>query len=112
MQSLPPGGGMLAIKADVSSLQYLIKEYKSSLSSSDKNDIVDIAAINSPRQTVISGDLVVLENINKLKSNKIQCQQLSVSHAFHSTLMEPNKFGEITSSINIPNQIIVYLFLM
>jgi len=67
MQSLP-GGGMLAIEADVDSVQSLIKEYKSLHNTS----VIDIAAINSPKQTVISGNLEVIKAIKNLKSKQIQ----------------------------------------
>ncbi len=51
---------------------------------------VSIAAINSPTQTVLSGDLAALEQLGAdLRSRGIRSRALSVSHAFHSAQMDP-----------------------
>ena len=51
---------------------------------------VAIAALNGPRNTVISGRGEAVEEIvRKLKAKGIEAKPLTVSHAFHSPLMEP-----------------------
>jgi len=49
---------------------------------------IEIANYNSPSQTVISGENKALESaINQLKEHKIRCIPLSVSGAFHTSLL-------------------------
>ncbi|MFD4764668.1 beta-ketoacyl synthase N-terminal-like domain-containing protein, partial [Streptomyces sp. NPDC058439] len=75
MQALPAGGGMLAVQA----------------SEADVADSgLDIAAVNGPNSVVLSGTVEAIERY------AAQCAEqgrrftvLTVSHAFHSTLMEP-----------------------
>ncbi|MEV6829663.1 SDR family NAD(P)-dependent oxidoreductase [Amycolatopsis sp. NPDC051102] len=72
MQALPPGGAMVSIAAPESSIVL--------------TDGVSIAAVNGPESVVISGDeaavLAVAAQFPKTK-------RLTVSHAFHSHLMDP-----------------------
>jgi acyl transferase domain-containing protein len=78
MQSLPPGGTMAAVQATSEQMQDYI------------SDNVEIAALNAPLQTVLSGNKESLHNTLKvLKENKIRGRELVVSHAFHSYLMDP-----------------------
>ncbi|MBE9060856.1 type I polyketide synthase [cf. Phormidesmis sp. LEGE 11477] len=87
MQSLPAGGGMVAVMASSETLESLgaSKESDTAL----LND-VEIAAVNGPENTVISGELAALDRaIAQLNSRGIKTKQLQVSHAFHSALMEP-----------------------
>lgn len=80
MQSLPAGGGMLAVMADLSTVQAVLNDYPA----------LSVAGINGPNQTVISGDLTVIDAVKAaLKAQAIKAKPLVVSHAFHSTLMEP-----------------------
>ncbi|GAB1818041.1 type I polyketide synthase [Herbidospora sp. RD11066] len=70
MQVLPRGGAMVAVQA----------------ASAEISPDVDIAAINGPRSVVISGpEDVVLAEAARFEKTK----RLTVSHAFHSVLMEP-----------------------
>lgn len=49
---------------------------------------VRIAAVNSPRQTVISGEANAVANVAaRARSKKLMVTQLPVSHAFHSPLV-------------------------
>ncbi|NOX54346.1 MAG: HAD-IIIC family phosphatase, partial [Planctomycetes bacterium] len=81
MQALPSGGAMFAARAD----EKKVREALSGL-----EDRAAIAAINSPRQTVISGEeSAVREVIDRLSEEGIKSKRLVVSHAFHSVLMEP-----------------------
>ncbi|WP_434781143.1 SDR family NAD(P)-dependent oxidoreductase, partial [Amycolatopsis kentuckyensis] len=72
MQALPPGGAMVSIAAPESAITL--------------TEGVSIAAVNGPESVVISGEesavLAIAAQFPKTK-------RLSVSHAFHSPLMDP-----------------------
>ncbi|MBT6435670.1 MAG: aminotransferase class I/II-fold pyridoxal phosphate-dependent enzyme [Deltaproteobacteria bacterium] len=54
-----------------------------------KIDGVEVANINHPRQTVISGTTAAVERaVEELKAAKIAAKLLRVSHAFHSPVVE------------------------
>ncbi|HIK08368.1 MAG TPA: SDR family NAD(P)-dependent oxidoreductase [Trichormus sp. M33_DOE_039] len=93
MQQLPPGK-MVVVAASVSQLQNLLLPY---------NQQVSIAAINTPNNTVISGEPAAIEQIIAvLSSQNIQSTSLSVSHAFHSPMMAAmlEEFQQIAGTIN------------
>ncbi|WP_443667693.1 type I polyketide synthase, partial [Jidongwangia harbinensis] len=71
MQALPAGGAMIAIQAT-----------EDELAGAD----VDIAAVNSPQSVVIAGPLAKVEAV---AATFAKTRRLAVSHAFHSSLMEP-----------------------
>lgn len=78
MQALPSGGVMAAVMASQTTLAHF-----------DMTG-VDIAGLNGPKQTVISGEEApVLALLEQLKQQGIRHRQLQVSHAFHSSLMDP-----------------------
>ncbi|MBT4803588.1 MAG: acyltransferase domain-containing protein [Legionellales bacterium] len=80
MQGLPPGGTMAAVLANYEKVAAHIENHNN----------VEVAAINGPMQTVISGNKDDITNcMQELKKNKIKSRELVVSHAFHSYLMEP-----------------------
>jgi malonyl CoA-acyl carrier protein transacylase len=94
MQALPQGGAMLAVSAEEQIVQNAIAQFASRVS---------IAAVNAPRQIVISGDVALIEQIAaRLRSQDIEVKPLKVSHAFHSPLMEPmlREFHRIASSVS------------
>lgn len=97
MQELPVGGGMAALSlSDLEQVKKMIAAY------SEQGKVVGIAAINSPQQIVISGDLAVLTSIVRvLKEQGTRCTLLHVSHAFHSDLMLPmlDEFTQVAQSI-------------
>ncbi len=76
MQALPQGGAMVSIIATED-------EVRKQLGKSRK---VSIAAVNGPQSIVISGDRT---QVAKIAKRFEKTKQLSVSHAFHSPLMEP-----------------------
>ncbi len=81
MQSVSVPGAMAAVFAAETVVQAELLPYAGQVS---------IAAVNSPQNTVISGDReAVSDVINVLRAKGIPSRALAVSHAFHSPLMEP-----------------------
>ncbi|MFD9540145.1 type I polyketide synthase, partial [Streptomyces sp. NPDC060022] len=75
MQALPEGGGMLAVQATEADVA---------------DSGLDIAAVNGPNSVVLSGDAEVIEHYAvQCAVRGLRFNVLSVSHAFHSALMEP-----------------------
>ncbi len=79
MQSLPVGGGMFAFEANLEKLSELLR------ASPD----VSVAAINGPAQTVVSVPYLRWRKLHAAEAIGIKSKKLSVSHAFHSRLMDP-----------------------
>src|SRR5262249_14560055 len=72
-------GSMAAVAAGPEALQELVM-----------GDGVTIAAVNGPHSTVVSGETRAVESLcEALGARGIRCKALSVSHAFHSPMMEP-----------------------
>lgn len=83
MQALPEGGTMAAIFADEAAVLEALTTLR-------LEQDCDIAAINSPTETVIAGrQAAVSKLLAHFKANNIQTRELKVSHAFHSVLMDP-----------------------
>lgn len=81
MQGLPRDGQMVAVAADERRVATAVQGHSADVS---------IAAVNGPRQVVISGRSGSVEAIvAKLHSEGISTTTLVVSHAFHSPLMQP-----------------------
>ncbi len=77
MQDLP-GGSMLAVRLTEKELQPLLSEELS------------LAAINSTSLCVVSGPMGSIEALHRqLTEQRIICQPLHTSHAFHSAMMDP-----------------------
>jgi pimaricinolide synthase PimS1 len=78
MQSLPPGGSMIAINTTEQDVQPFL------------SDSVALAAVNTPESVVISGDAgevrAAADHFVKLG---VRTRELMVSHAFHSPHMDP-----------------------
>ncbi|MFJ4948101.1 SDR family NAD(P)-dependent oxidoreductase [Streptomyces sp. NPDC088760] len=82
MQALAPGGAMVAVAATEAE----IEEYLGAG--------VDLAAVNAPGSVVLSGDEgAVVAVVEKLREQGRRTKRLTVSHAFHSALMEPMLAG-------------------
>ena len=81
MNRLPAGGEMVALLASEAKVAQVIRPYAKQVS---------IAAINGPKSVVISGSRQAIERVvSRLTREGIKSQKLTVSHAFHSPLMEP-----------------------
>ncbi len=81
MQALPEGGGMMALPCDEETVRERIAPF---------TDEVSLAAINAPRQIVLSGSKQRLRELAGLFAREgLQAKELEVSHAFHSPLMRP-----------------------
>lgn len=81
MQSLPEIGMMAAVLADTDTVAKLIAPYP---------ETVAIATLNGPKNTVISGLRQDVKTIlEACQQQQIPVTPLTVSHAFHSPLMEP-----------------------
>jgi acyl transferase domain-containing protein/acyl carrier protein len=79
MGALPEGGGMAAVFAPLESIQHLLKETQ-----------ISVAAINGPDNVVISGSVEEIQEVlNKLHAQGFKFRPLVVSHAFHSSRMDP-----------------------
>ena len=95
MQALPQTGKMAVIFESLEKVEETIEPFKNQLS---------IAAVNGPENTVISGENEAVEKIVEIFTNRgTQTRVLTVSHAFHSPLMEPilDEFEQITAEIKL-----------
>jgi acyl transferase domain-containing protein/NADPH:quinone reductase-like Zn-dependent oxidoreductase len=93
MQALPANGTMVAIQCDVNTIKPILADYPNT---------VTIAGFNAPQSLVLSGDKATLDTIvTILEQSNIKCHPLSVSHAFHSALMEPMlaEFANVAKSV-------------
>ncbi|MDC0708174.1 type I polyketide synthase [Stigmatella sp. ncwal1] len=80
MQGLPERGAMLSLSVGEARVVQALAGHSR----------VTLAAINGPRNTVISGDETSIEAIaRELAAEGIEGRRLNVSHAFHSPLMQP-----------------------
>ena len=81
MGSLPPGGRMAAVIASESEVAAAIAPHGAR---------VAIAAVNGPSHVVISGDGDAVDAVvAALEDAEVLSQPLAVSHAFHSSCMDP-----------------------
>ena len=81
MQALPPNGTMASVRAGADALGAILAELGSDVS---------IAAVNGPTSTVISGRReAVAAALAETSRRGLRGQLLTVSHAFHSSLMDP-----------------------
>ena len=86
-------GQMVAVFADSEIVRVVIHEYPA----------VSIAAINAPQLTVISGPPRAVESaVHSLDAYGIKTKKLTVSHGFHSSLMEPilDRFGKVAADVS------------
>ncbi|MFF3854975.1 type I polyketide synthase, partial [Micromonospora sp. NPDC002575] len=91
MQSLPAGGGMLAVAAPEAEV---LASLDGLASLGGRGDRVGVAAVNGPAAVVVSGAADVLDDLEREWQGKgVRTRRLAVSHAFHSPLMEPMLAG-------------------
>ncbi|WP_435813469.1 type I polyketide synthase, partial [Streptomyces zhihengii] len=87
MQALPEGGGMLAVQAGEADVA---------------GSGLDVAAVNGPDSVVLSGGVDAIERYAAVCAEQgRRFTVLSVSHAFHSALMEPmlERFAAVLSGL-------------
>jgi acyl transferase domain-containing protein/acyl carrier protein/predicted O-methyltransferase YrrM len=90
MGALPRGGAMAALFAGPDQVTALLREG------------VEIAAFNGPDNTVITGPESGIDAVlARGQAVNLRGQRLDVSHAFHSSLMDPvlEPFGRVTSTV-------------
>jgi len=95
MQKLPRDGSMIAVLTSRNIVEEKIAEWKP--------DGISIAAFNGPLNVVLSGEKTSISSVkSKFESANIECRNLSVSHAFHSHLMDSilDPFRKIASEIH------------
>lgn len=81
MQQAPGDGTMAVVFAAESVVAPALVGYEAS---------VAIAAVNGPENTVVSGEAALLEAVlAQLAGQGVEAKRLTVSHAFHSPLMDP-----------------------
>ena len=86
-------GGMISILGDENFVRHSISSYGKDLS---------IAAINGPTSVVVSGkDTSIVKLEKELQVQQVKTHRLTVSHAFHSQLMQPvlGEFLKVAESI-------------
>ncbi|MCA9964461.1 MAG: amino acid adenylation domain-containing protein, partial [Anaerolineales bacterium] len=94
MQALPSGGVMTAVFAPEATVTPLVAPFA---------DEASIATINGAENIVISGTETAVSAVTaQLEAQGIRTQPLTVSHAFHSPLMEPMlaEFTAVASQIS------------
>ncbi|MEO6501011.1 MAG: beta-ketoacyl synthase N-terminal-like domain-containing protein [Jatrophihabitantaceae bacterium] len=88
-----PAGRMLSVAAGELAVRAVIV---------DSDADVDIAAVNGPSMTVLSGLAGPIEAMRQLlTAGGIACQPLRTAHAFHSSLLEParDKLAALVDSV-------------
>ncbi|MGW8066856.1 type I polyketide synthase [Streptomyces ziwulingensis] len=81
MRDLPEDGAMVAVRLPAAEVEPLL---------ADRADEVGLAAVNGPDSVVLSGAAdAVSEIVARLGERGARTRRLTVSHAFHSPLMEP-----------------------
>ncbi|WP_055525222.1 type I polyketide synthase [Streptomyces graminilatus] len=92
MQQLPAGGGMLAVSVDE-------EQVTGKLPPS-----VAVAAVNAPGSVVLSGPTEELASLEaEFSEQGLRTRNLTVSHAFHSPLMEPmlDEFAQVVAGLDL-----------
>ena len=93
IQSLPTSGQMAAVFATEERVAAAIAPYA---------DEISIAAINEPTNIVVSGGGRAIQTVlDTLQKEGIRSHALTVSHAFHSPLMDPilDEFEQVAGTI-------------
>jgi acyl transferase domain-containing protein/surfactin synthase thioesterase subunit/acyl carrier protein len=94
MQALPAGGAMVALEASEAEV----------LAELEAHPGLDIAGLNGPNSTVVSGDEGdALRLAGQFEGRGRRVRRLAVSHAFHSRHMEPmlDEFRAVAASVSL-----------
>ncbi|MGY0065416.1 type I polyketide synthase [Streptomyces sp. QTS137] len=94
MQSLPPGGTMIAVRCSEGEVLPWLE---------GRSEEIAVAAVNGPRSVVLSGaEAPLTELAGELTAAGYKTRRLVVSHAFHSPLMDPvlPEFRETVASLS------------
>ncbi|HCB01661.1 MAG TPA: hypothetical protein DEP19_04700 [Anaerolineae bacterium] len=97
MGGLPQNGTMVAVFSEANRIGDVLKPYQ---------EKVSIAATNGPDNTVISGEKSAVQTVvNELTKLGITSKPLTVSHAFHSPLMDSilDEFESFAQKIKFSN---------
>ncbi|MEU3607771.1 thioester reductase domain-containing protein [Streptomyces sp. NPDC035033] len=92
MQALPEGGAMAALQATEEELARLLRDHPGAT----------LAAVNGPVSTVVSGERAAVGEIAAtVRSWGRRAKELTVSHAFHSPLMDPmlEEYGRVLRKV-------------
>jgi len=95
MGALPEGGAMLAVEATEEELTTTLE---------DLGGAADVAAVNGPGATVASGEAAAINRLEEIwRERGRRLSRLRVSHAFHSSLMEPmlEEFGKVVAGLEL-----------
>lgn len=93
---------MLAIKVSAGSIENYLKDFPA----------CEVACINSPTATVVSGPLTEIDVLaSRLKVSRIECTALQVPYAFHSKQVEPmlSEFQRLANSVVFHPPTVPYL---